>query len=225
MAEGQDLDLGTAGASGRREYERRRAKREDAVRKRHPRIGNVLLKFQQAPGHEKAWATGAQGEEELATCLANRCPEVIVLHDRRLPRSRANIDHLAIAPSGVHVIDAKRYKGKIEVCKPFFGEPRLVIGGRDKTKLVDGLERQIEAVKSALRPIAPDVPVEGCFCFINPADQAGGSGVPLMRTLSIREHRLFYPRRLAKQLSQPGELAAERIRPLAVELARQFPPA
>jgi hypothetical protein len=225
MTEGQDLDLGTAGASGRREYERRRAKRENAVRERHPRIGNVLLKFQEAPEHERAWATGAQGEEELAASLAKRCPEAIVLHDRRLPRSRANIDHLAIAPSGVHVIDAKRYRGKIEVRKPFFGEPQLVIAGRDRTKLVEALERQIDAVKSALMPIAPDVPIEGCFCFIDPVGQAGGSGVPLLRTLSIRRHSLFAPRRLAKRLNQPGELTGERIRLLAEELARRFPPA
>ena len=64
-----------------------------------------------------------------------------------MPGSRANIDHLAVAPSGVHVIDAKRYKGKIEVRKPFFGDAKLFIGGRDKTKLVDGLERQAEAVR------------------------------------------------------------------------------
>lgn len=59
MAEGSDIDFGTAGASGRREYERRRARREGEVRKRHPRVGNLLLKFQEAPEHEKAWATGA----------------------------------------------------------------------------------------------------------------------------------------------------------------------
>ena len=39
------------------------------------------------------------------------------------------------------MIDAKRYKGKIEVRKPFFGDAKLVIGGRDKTKLIVGLER------------------------------------------------------------------------------------
>jgi len=155
MPEQPDLDIGTAGASGRREYERRRAKREDAMRERHPRIGNVLLKFQEAPAHEKAWATGARGEEELAACLARRCPKVIVLHDRRMPGSRANIDHLAVAPSGVLVIDAKRYKGKIEVRRPFFGDAKLVIGGRDKTKLVDGLERQAAAVAAASRSCAP----------------------------------------------------------------------
>lgn len=225
MADEPDFDFGTAGASGRREYERRRARRENKTRDRHPHVGNLLLKFQEAPEHEQAWATGAAGEEELAVCLASRCPEVLVLHDRRMPRSRANIDHLAIAPSGVHVIDAKRYKGKIEVRRPFFDNPQLVIAGRDKTKLVDGLERQAEAVRAALEAVAPEVPVTACFCFINPAGQAGGSGIPLFRTIAIREHPLLYPRRLAKRLNQPGELDSEQMGVVAEALARQFPPA
>jgi hypothetical protein len=223
MDDHADLDTGTAGASGRREYERRRAKREEATRERHPRIGNLLLKFQNPPEHEKAWATGATGEEELAACLARRCPEVIVLHDRRMPGSRANIDHLAVAPSGVHVIDAKRYKGKIEVRKPFFGDAQLVIGSRDKTKLVDGLERQAEIVRSFVSAVAPEIDVTACFCFVNPAGQAGG--IPLLRTLSIRGHSLFYPRKLAKRLNEPGALDPGQIRDLAAALAARFPSA
>ncbi len=219
MAEKPDLDLGSAGSSGRREYERRRAAREARTRERHPHIGNLLLKFQEAPEHEKAWATGAAGEEELAAFFARRCPEVIVLHDRRMPGSRANIDHLAVAPSGVFVIDAKRYKGKIEVRKPFFGDAKLVIGGRDKTKLVDGLARQAEAVQSSIDSVAPQVPLHACFCFID------GNGIPLLRTLRIRGYPLFYPRKLAKRLKQPGELDSEQMWLVAEALAREFPAA
>ena len=225
MGADRDLDLGTAGASARREHERRRAKREGQVRDRHPRIGNLLLKLQDAPEHEKAWATGATGEEALAASLVKRCPDVLALHDRRMPRSRANIDHLAIAPSGVYVIDAKRYKGKIEVRKPFFGEEKLTIAGRDKTKLVEGLKRQGDAVQLALDSIGQLAPVHTCFCFINPSGQSGGSGIPLIRTLSIEDCRLYYPRRLAKRLNQPGELDGDQIQLLSHSLARLFPPA
>lgn len=221
----RDLDLGTAGASARREHERRRANREGRVRERHPRIGNLLLKLQDAPEHEKAWATGAAGEEVLAASLAKRCRDVLVLHDRRMPRSRANIDHLAIAPSGVHVIDAKRYKGKIEVRKPFFGEETLVIGGRDKTKLVESLKSQGDAVQSALDSIGQLAPVHTCFCFINPSGQSDGSGIPLIRTLSIESCPVYYPRRLAKRLNQPGELDGDQIQLLGHSLARLFPSA
>lgn len=224
MAE-RKIDLGTPGASARREYERRKGKREAATRKRHPHIGNLLLRRQSPPASEVAWDTGAAGEEALGAYLAKHCPDVIVLHDRRIPRSRANLDHIAVAPSGVYVIDAKRYKDKIEVRKPFFGDPRLLIAGRDKTKLVEGLARQREVVLAALAEPVPTMPVHACFCFLNPDDQAGGSGLPLLRTLHIEDFPLFYPRKLSKCLSASGELSVESRQQVASLLARAFPQA
>jgi Nuclease-related domain len=219
------FDLGTPGSSGRREYERRKAKREAAMRAKHPRVGGLLLKLQEPPQHEQAWASGAAGEEALADSLARRSPEALVLHDRRLPGRRTNIDHLAVAPSGVYVIDAKRYKGTIEVQKPLFGKEKLVIAGRDKTKLVEGLKRQVEAVRKGLALIESTAPLHGCFCFINPPGQAGGSGIPLLRTLTVEGHPLYYPKRLAKRLNQSGELTPGDILVVAEALAELFPAA
>ena len=105
---------GRAGASARREGERRKARREAGVRERHPRIGGVILALQDAPQHERSWARGAGGEELVEQALAKHCPTVPVLHDRRIRTSRANIDHIAIAATGVWVIDTKRYKGKLQ---------------------------------------------------------------------------------------------------------------
>ena len=223
MAEGQEIDLGTPGGSARREHEKRRARREAKTRASHPRIGNLLLRAQSAPASETAWDTGAAGEEALAAHLAKTCPEVIVLHDRRMPNSRANIDHLAVAPCGVFVIDAKRYKGKIEIRKPFLGDPRLFISGRNKTKLVEGLARQQEAVRSALAEAIPEMPVHACFCFLNPEGQADGSGLPLFKTLSIDDFPLFYPRKLSKRLNSAGALTEESRREVAELLAHIFP--
>jgi hypothetical protein len=223
MGDGREIDLGTPGGSARREHERRRAKREAATRKRHPHLGNVLLRFQSAPTSETAWHTGAAGEEALAAHLAKTCPDVLVLHDRRIPGRRTNIDHIAVAPAGVFVIDAKRYKGKIEVRKPFLGDPRLFISGRNKTKLVEGLDRQRDAVRAALAETIPEMPVHACFCFLNPAGQAGGSGLPLMRTLAINGFPLFTPRKLSKRLKAPGALTADSRREVAELLVVAFP--
>ena len=223
MAEERDLDLGTAGASGRREHERRRANRESRVRERHPRIGGLLLRLQDAPAHEKAWETGAAGEEALAKLLLKRCPGVPVLHDRAMPGSRANIDHLAVAPSGIYVIDAKRYRGKIEVRRPFFGDEKLLISGRDKTKLVEGLKRQVVAVRAVVESLGRPLPVHGCFCFVNPDGQAGGSGIPTFRTLKVDGCPLYSPRGLAKRLKQPGEIDVEQTQPLIDLLVQRFP--
>ena len=218
-----DLDLGTPGAGARREHERRKSRRESKTREDHPHLGGLLLRLRDEPQRERAWRDGAVGEEAVASHLARTCPDVVVLHDRRMPRSRANIDHIAIAPSGVFVIDAKRYRGKIEIRKPLFGDAKLVIRGRDKSKLVEGMKRQVEAVRSGLAVIEQDVPVGGCFCFVNPDGQAGGSGIPLFRTLSIDGFPLYYPRRLSKRLRRPGPLDEARTMVLAEALIELFP--
>jgi hypothetical protein len=130
-----------------------------------------------------------------------------------------------VAPTGVYVIDAKRYRGKIEVRKPFFGEEKLVIDGRDRTNLIEGVSTQVEAVRAGLALIERRVPVSACLCFLNPEGQPGGSGIPLLRTLRVGGHPLLYPRRLAKRLNQHGELAYEEALVITEALAELFPAA
>jgi hypothetical protein len=92
---------------------------------------------------------------------------VAVLHDRRIPGSRANIDHLVITTGGVWVIDSKRYSGQPELrVEGGWFRPRvemLRIGGRDGSGLVDGVLRQVELVRAVVDPI----PVTGVLCFID----------------------------------------------------------
>jgi hypothetical protein len=214
-----DLDLGTAGASARREHERRRANREKRVGEKHPRIGGALLALSDGPSHETVWARGAHGEEHVAKFLAKYLNAgVVILHDRRIPGSRANIDHIAVAPSGVWVIDSKRYKGKVAVSKPLFGKAKLTIAGRDKSKLVDGLAKQVAFLEGVMPELAPGVPVRGALCFVD-------ADLPLVGNLSFDGYPLLYPKRLAKRINADGPLAAERVRELAAELARGFPSA
>jgi len=104
---------GVAGASARREHRRRQAKREAAVRTAHPRIGGLILALTDEPQSTRAWQRGAVGEERLAQRLNQLTDKgVRLLHDRRIPGTRANIDHLAVTASGVYVIDAKRFTGR-----------------------------------------------------------------------------------------------------------------
>jgi hypothetical protein len=112
-AEEPQIDSGVAGASARREHERRKANREAKIRTAHPRIGGLVLALSDDPQSTTAWAVGARGEELLAKRLDSLADQgVLTLHDRRVPGTQANIDHIVIAPSGVYVIDAKRYKGR-----------------------------------------------------------------------------------------------------------------
>ena len=215
----RELDIGTAGASARREHQRRRAARERRVREKHPRVGGALLALSAAPGHESAWARGADGEERLARSLTKRLDErVIVLHDRRVPGSRANIDHLAVTPAGVWVVDAKRYKGKVAVSKPLFGQPKLIIGGRDRSKLVDGLAKQVTLVQTVVAALEPSVLVRGALCFVD-------ADLPLLGNLSFNGYPLLYPRQLARRLNTRGPLSREGALVLAAQLGERFPSA
>jgi hypothetical protein len=107
------LDPGTAGASARREYERRKAEGEARVRAEHPRLAGLILALGTERQSTKAWDTGALGEERLGNGLDRLASDHLrLLHDRRIPGSKANIDHLAVTAGGVYVIDAKKYRGR-----------------------------------------------------------------------------------------------------------------
>lgn len=215
----RELDLGTAGASAKREHERRRTNREAQTRAKHPRVGGFLLAVQDEPQHEAAWAGGGRGEELVARELAKHCaPTVVILHDRRIPGSRANIDHIAVTPSCVWVIDSKRYGGKVSIERPLFGNPKLVINGRNRSKLTDGLERQGPLVKAVVTRVAPGAGVRGALCIT-------GADLPLFSRLTFCGFPLAYPKQLAKILSVDGPLSTELVRLIAAELAHQFPPA
>lgn len=107
------------------------------------------------PQSTTAWARGALGEERLGKRLDQlRDRGVLMLHDRRIPGSRANLDHIAISPAGVFVIDAKRYQGRPRLrIEGGLIRPRtqtLMVGGRDCTKLVTGITKQVALVQSAV---------------------------------------------------------------------------
>lgn len=150
----QEVLAGTAGASARREFERRRSAREARIRTTHPRLGGLILALSDDPQSTTAWYTGARGEERLGRGLDNLADDTLrLLHDRPLPRSRANIDHLAVTRSGIYVIDTKKYRGrpnqKIDggLLRPRV--ERLLVSSRDCSKLLDGVHKQVAARASS----------------------------------------------------------------------------
>jgi len=68
-----------------------------------------------------------------------------VLHDRKIPGSHANIDHIAIGAGGVFVIETKNYSGKLTVR----GDD-LLINGRRRTPIVEQTWREAVAVQVVL---------------------------------------------------------------------------
>jgi hypothetical protein len=114
------------------------------------------------------------------------------------------------------VIDAKNIKGKVRVATPMFGPQRLMIAGRNRTKLIDGLDRQVSVVGDALKACGHDVQVNGALCFTT-------AELPLFGTLKMRKHLLVHCKALAKQLNAKGALEPAAIDRLARDLARVLP--
>lgn len=216
----ESIDVGTPGASARREFDRRQSKREERIRAKHPKLGGLILALSDDPQSTTAWDTGAVGEERLGNRLNELASETMrVLHDRRIPGTKANIDHLAVTASGIFVIDAKKYKGrphlKIEggLLRP--RTEKLLVGARDCTKLVDGVRRQVDLVRSI---VGADVTVTGVLCFVE-ADWPLIGGA-----FSIRDVEVLWPRKLYPRLASDGPYGAQ-VAVLHQMLASALPPA
>ena len=169
-----EIETGLAGRSANEIYEKLSKKRSDRLDEKfegHPLVRKLVDVVFDEPQSIQAWKTGAKGEEGVGANLDKLAAEYefIVLHDRKIPGSRANIDHIAITGSGVYVIDAKNYRGLITAERKggvFSSEPKqLRIDGRDQTKLVDGVKRQVSIVKDFLTEIGTTIPVIGFLYF------------------------------------------------------------
>jgi len=225
---------GVAGASARREYERRMVKDQQRVEEQTRRvqavfgdgfIGRVAARIAVDDRPRKStavWEQGAEGEERVGARLAELAQfGVATLHDRRIPGTRANIDHIVITPWQVWVVDTKRYIGK----RPDFyvdggilgigGVTRLKVGGRKSDQLVEGVERQLALVQGI---VGDTTTVRGMLCFIE-ADWPliGGD-------FSVRGIRVCWPKRLPKELLK-AEPPCLDVQVVERQLAASFPEA
>lgn len=105
------------------------------------------------------WEKGAAGEIAVARALEALPAGWVVLHDLVWPgRQRANIDHVAMGPGGVFVIDAKNWSGRIEV--------------RDQVLLQNGRRREPTVMSAAeaaraVQGIAPSpATCTAVLCFV-----------------------------------------------------------
>jgi hypothetical protein len=89
--------------------------------------------------------------------------------------------------------------------------------GEDAIKLIDGLERQIAAVRAVLNGGGyQEITVRGAVCFTK-------ADLPFLRTQTFRDHLLLYRRALAKRLNADGPLRSASIEQLARHLATLLP--
>jgi len=171
------------------------------------------------PQSEVAWRQGAEGERVVEAALdALVAHGAVILHDRRMPKSRANIDHIAVTPAGVFTVDAKRYSGKLEARAR---GRELWVGGRNRSKLLEQANRQAQAVEQALRAAGVTAPVRPALCFV-------GTEFPLLfAPTEVGGVVITGPRKLRRHLMPAGadRLSPSAVRKVASVLDDAFPPA
>jgi hypothetical protein len=220
------LDRGVPGASARRRYERLHTAREQRARDKFGRLGGAYLALTNDPQSTVAWAQGSRGERLLGEYLEKIQDEevVVVLHDRRIPGTRANIDHIAVTRSGVvWAIDAKNYSGKVQRIDKggwFSTDLRLYVGRRDCTKLVHAMASQVAAIRTALgaaMTLEFKVEVRAALCFVD------AEWSLFAKPFDLGGVWIGWPRALGKRIRQQGELTPEHIAILARAVARALP--
>lgn len=212
-----DADRDIAGASASREHKRRMAKDDQRRKEEWGPFDGIVKALTPEKQSTKAWSSGAAGEAAVGARLDGLASQSIrVMHDRRIPRSKANIDHIVVTPGGVWVIDTKRYVGKAPEKRVEGGiiRPRVELlthKGRDKTALVEGVHKQVGHV----REVAGEVPVFGVLCFVDAdwglfADAFAVNGV-----------HVVWPKKLASMIAKVPDAGVD-VAAVAERLAQRF---
>jgi hypothetical protein len=210
---------GVAGASALYRYQRLHERREADIDRRFGRFAGFIKFLADDPQSITAWAKGSEGERILAGALRARLGnQAIILNDRKVPRSSSNIDHLVIATTGVWIIDAKKYAGKVErrdVGGWFKVDNRVYVGGRDRTSLVRGMHRQRAIVSRALGDF--DVPVHEVVCFVDA--EWGWFAEPF----TIEGVIVTWGKRLAEMIGASGPVTRSDVLKIATQLDEALP--
>lgn len=134
-----------------------------------------------------------------------------VFHRRLVDPALPLVDHIAIAPSGVWLIQREHvHCARVTVRHRLKRRPTLHIGGRDRTALVDPLDQALSAVRALLCD-SPDAPIRTALVL-------PGAEFPLLRTLAIGDHAILRPAQLLAELDARGPLKRMRAREVAEAL-------
>lgn len=174
------------------------------------------------------WTKGAAGEYLMSKSLHERLPpDRIILDDRTVPHSHANIDHVVISPTGVWIIDSKHWKGLIQVKTTggfLSATQKLFVDGRDESALTEKIYSQVIPIANVLGDRS--IPIHPALIFI---DGDWGAGI----TLRVLQHRPYemlgvmvgWPKAVIAKISESGPLPQEEVVRIATLLDRSLPPA
>lgn len=139
--------------------------------------------------------------------------DVVALHDVRVPGTQMVLHDVAVARSGVYVVDARSARGLVEERLATDGqrrERRLLVGGRDCSHWAAPTLRKATALQAVLDPRTP---VRGVLCVLD----AEWRLAP--RPIVCGQVVVVWPRALARLVSRPGPLTPAAVRRTAERLA------
>jgi hypothetical protein len=196
---------------------------DTAIRSAYAGLGRLIWDVSSARASTKVWGPGSHGKRVTGVALDRLVDHgMIVLHDVRMPSERKKVDHVVVAPSGIHVIESVHYPDeRIEMRKDrrFIGRSSaLVVGGRDFTDVVDDLEHQVRRIAAFTDDLADvrDTPVTPVLCFVD------ASWKRPRRRLALGSVEILWPKAMMRLISRPGPLRRERIEELGCRLASRL---
>jgi hypothetical protein len=161
----------------------------------------------------RAWRDGARGERATARRLQRlERHGYVVLHDLQVPGSHANIDHLAVGPAGVFVIDSKYYRGALQLG----GEGMLWYGGYPLAQQLATAVWATLRVAEALQ-LPPDVPVVPLLVIHRAPVPWGG--------LTVAGVQVIPPSALVDTLGREAVLLAAQVELIAGQAIARLHPA
>jgi hypothetical protein len=223
VPEGATPSAGTAGASAAAEGERRKEKRVADARRRFGDHAAAVAEEMAARDAAATWGKGSEGESRLAAWVTREVGDAVIpLHDRLIPGTRGNIDHIFVATTGVWIVDAKAYKGKLERREtgPLWRRENLVyVGNRNRSDRAKGVENQVAAVLAGLKgdPELSGIDVHAALCFLE-----SDWGL-LDRPFQIGDVWVLYPGALRKRLKKAGPLSRQTMERIARRLDLSLP--
>jgi len=155
-------------------------------------VENELERVQK---QQRAWSAGAEGERQVASTLATLAPYGwTALHDVHWPgRPQANLDHVAIGPGGVVIIDAKNWTGEVALADGVLRQ-----NGYRRDRELEGVAEACSAVTVLLAP-QHRTKVQAALCLVgqDQAPRPAGPGVTVVGRLQLCSWLVGLPAQLS----------------------------
>ena len=235
------LDKGVAGGSAlkmaearKERYEKIQAERKANVQERFGDgfMGKVAWFLTESDGPKDisvSWAKGAEGERVVGAWL-DKLEEVgcIALHDRKIPGSKANIDHILVTPWGLWNVDAKHYRNqRIAMGYSLFGkETWLTIGGKRKDKLAETVQWESSHLlkwRDENGFTKETLPISTALCFVNAEWPLLGGDFWIKNKGG--QVAVLWPKKLARYVLEPKKAPFVDVEAVARAVAKSFPKA